>query len=524
MIKSISCSLLFLLTIVSCSTQKNEGFNVFKGNSEYHSETISTQLAKEYNLDQESRMIVVLTQNKNLPQYQEQLEILRDKIDAEEEGLIYVIGNLTELNKSSYAITSAQTKTMLGKDQFQIRIYHNNGKLKKQSQSVLSASQIKNILGEELKVEGEELKDDDFIVHEWGSFNVIQGSDQAIIGGLVDDQSDLPDFVHVWKEKPFKTELQQIMEKPIIYFYTKQERHATVDVSVPKGIITQWWPPVTHYYPYVQNGKIPELKNGSVNWRYLTIKPDYQGKLANVNNHPWWPIARETDSATVISSDNTAEKFLFYRGIGDYQPALKGDFTNGSWSFNAKGNQKFSHVMAINVDDKGQVTINHYNILNLDQKTEPTVVSSPAAAVAILEKALLEKGLYEKEAKGMMKIWKDSFFKTSGSRFMYFMEDEALEQMLPLYINPKPTEQKRVMLVRVELLSKARENEIRTLVNQLSFSDKRYKKATRALMKEGRAGQALMRKFLSKTEDPTIKQRLEHILEQISPLRPSLKQ
>ena len=146
MIKSVCWSLLLLLLAVSCSSEK-ERFNIFKGNSEYSSKTISSQLAKEYNLDRKPKVIVVLTQNETLLQYKKQLDTLMQNVDAEEEGLIYVIGNVDKRSKSSYAITPAQTKTMLATDQFQIRIYDSNGTLKKKSQSVLSAIEIKNVIG-----------------------------------------------------------------------------------------------------------------------------------------------------------------------------------------------------------------------------------------------------------------------------------------------------------------------------------------------------------------------------------------
>lgn len=146
MIKSVWWSLFLLLGAVSCSSQK-ERFTIFKGNSEYSSKTISSQLAKEYNLDRKSKVIVVLTQSDTLLQYKRQLDTLMQNVDAEEEGLIYVIGNVDKRSKSSYAITPAQTKIMLAADQFQIRIYDSNGTLKKKSQSVLSAIEIKNVIG-----------------------------------------------------------------------------------------------------------------------------------------------------------------------------------------------------------------------------------------------------------------------------------------------------------------------------------------------------------------------------------------
>ena len=144
MMKSVGWSLVLLLGLVACSTSQ-EGFTIFKGNSEYHSKTISSELTKEYRLDRRPQIIVLLTQNETLPQYKKQFGILIKQINAEQEGLVYVLGNVNKLNKSSYAIAPAQAKTMLATDAFQIRIYDSNGQLKKQSQTVLSASDIKSI-------------------------------------------------------------------------------------------------------------------------------------------------------------------------------------------------------------------------------------------------------------------------------------------------------------------------------------------------------------------------------------------
>ena len=140
--KSVCWSLLLFLSLVSCSTHQ-QGFTIFKGKSEYNSKTISSELAEEYRLDRKPQMIVLLTQNETLSQYKKQFGILIKEINAEKEGLVYVIGNVNKRNESSYVIAPAQAKAMLATDQFQIRIYDSNGQLKKQSQSVLSASDIK---------------------------------------------------------------------------------------------------------------------------------------------------------------------------------------------------------------------------------------------------------------------------------------------------------------------------------------------------------------------------------------------
>jgi len=375
----------------------------------------------------------------------------------------------------------------------------------------------------------QKLTNNDFIMHEWGSLNVIQGSDQAIIGGLVDDQSDLPEFVHVWEKNPKKVyPAPLIIEKPIIYFYTNQVKRISVKVECPKGIVTQWWPAASDYAPNPsKNGNIAALTGGMVTWNDLFLRPQENidnSFLMNTDNHLWWPVARNTDSAIISNAEGISEKFLFYRGISDYSPSLKANYENDKWSFNSDKDKSFKNVMTIHVSKDKNASIKYYPSLILNDISEPTSIDTPAEAATILQSTLESAGLYTKEAKGMVEIWKDTLFSTPGTRFIYFMKDETLEEMLPLTINPTPTEIKRIMLVRVEMLNKERENIIKDWISQLA--DPSYKvrdTATQALMKQGRAGQALMRKSLSESKDPEVTHRLKPILDKISPIRPEAK-
>src|SRR2546422_9482704 len=68
----------------------------------------------------------------------------------------------------------------------------------------------------------------EFVVHEWGTFTSVQGSDGTVLEGLQHEEEPLPDFVHAraaitndhGKGLTMPAiHVTQKMETPVIYFY-----------------------------------------------------------------------------------------------------------------------------------------------------------------------------------------------------------------------------------------------------------------------------------------------------------------
>src|SRR5205085_12568968 len=88
----------------------------------------------------------------------------------------------------------------------------------------------------------------DLIVHEWGTFLSVQGSDGVTLGGMVDSEEVLPSFVEgrglaSWQ----RSRIYSKMETPVTYFYTDRPRDVQVRIDMPKGILTHWYPNVCQY-------------------------------------------------------------------------------------------------------------------------------------------------------------------------------------------------------------------------------------------------------------------------------------
>jgi hypothetical protein len=69
-----------------------------------------------------------------------------------------------------------------------------------------------------------------------------------------------------------------------------------------------------------------------------------------------------------------------------------------------------------------------------------------------LEAALVSQGLYPKEAHAMVDTWRDSWFE-EGSRLIYLVPRATVDTILPLQIDPAPSEIARVFVGHIELLT-----------------------------------------------------------------------
>jgi hypothetical protein len=92
-----------------------------------------------------------------------------------------------------------------------------------------------------------------FVVHEWGTFTSFSGSDSVKLEFRPLEDVDLPGFVLNRARQtgnfPFlllKRDItaQQRMETPVTYFYSEEPLQARVRVVFPRGLLTEFYPPV----------------------------------------------------------------------------------------------------------------------------------------------------------------------------------------------------------------------------------------------------------------------------------------
>ena len=75
---------------------------------------------------------------------------------------------------------------------------------------------------------------EDLVVHEWGTFLSMQGSDGITLDGMYHEEHALPQFVHTRSKDQLRMRSVDVKgETPVIYFYTRQPR--TVNVTIRRA-------------------------------------------------------------------------------------------------------------------------------------------------------------------------------------------------------------------------------------------------------------------------------------------------
>jgi hypothetical protein len=81
--------------------------------------------------------------------------------------------------------------------------------------------------------------------------------------------------------------------------------------------------------------------------------------------------------------------------------------------------------------------------------------------------ALVETGLYEKEAHAMVKTWHSSWFGEEGTRLLYLVPSRLTDEVLPLHVSPRPDETVRVLVGRMEVLTPERTERLANIVREM---------------------------------------------------------
>ena len=354
-----------------------------------------------------------------------------------------------------------------------------------------------------------------FVAHEWGTFTSVQGADGIQMDWNPLITTELPKFVYD-PRKPTGDARRQVispyagksafrtlqrMETPVIYFYSPNELTVDVTVKFPQGRVTEWFPQARDIGPsFVQPrpvlkeidrlaGKVglsqavnlssidtkKSIADSLIRWSDIRVLPakgarDLAGKLSADTSGSHYYAARATDSdllrvmARGTNGDHAEfEKFLFYRGVGNFTAPLTVTQSGDADSFVLQntGKEPLGNLFLYTV--RGEKAKHLYvellapgasHAVSLRSAQAFAPLSDARADIARrMREALVREGLYEREAAAMVQTWDDSWFAEQGTRVLYTLPRAWTDRILPLTIEPKPRELARVMVGRAELIS-----------------------------------------------------------------------
>jgi len=338
------------------------------------------------------------------------------------------------------------------------------------------------------------------IVHEWGTFTSFQGGDGALVAWMPLRTSRLPKFVYDWQKPgidlrfisaagiPTKFVLMalQRLETPVVYFYSDEARTIDLTVNFPHGTITEWYPradPVVH-------GSIASI----IQWNDIEVRPDAdQGGSVS---HPAtradrYFTARETDS-DYVKTTNETEKFLFYRGLGNFKTPLrvsmKDDF---SVVLANTGAETISQLFVFQLDGKAGNFITVAGLKPGEERTVPVprlqkrwfVPQDLSKHIGeAMSRSLAQSGLYPREATAMVNTWKDSWFAEQGLRVFYLLPRAWTDGALPMTLKPAPKDLVRVMVGRAEIFTPGLEQSVVQQLQSANLGDNGVRTRIRDLL------------------------------------------
>jgi hypothetical protein len=418
------------------------------------------------------------------------------------------------------------------------------------------------------------------VVHEWGTFTSLQGGDGNLIPWKPLQTSRLPKFVYDWTQPGFNRRLNnmqfyrgkgsvmslQRMETPVIYFYAPHEQTVDISVQFPQGMITEWFPQAREIGPSAvppgasitaldsflhQRGILSKFSltsfftghtvtNSIIHWPHVKIlKDNHSGYPTNMlptdSSGSHYFAARETDADLVrcaSESTNKAgadyERFLFYRGVGNFTTPLRVSMpSDNEVTLANTGTEALSNLFILGVKSKAG---NFVYVQQLPPGGEKTITLKPQSDALNpsalsnqisrdLSQVLVKTGLYPREAEAMVNTWRDSWFAEDGVRVLYLLPQTWTERTLPMSMKPAPSQLIRVMVGRAEVLAPGLEQSLALQFQKATNGDTAAADQARAVLKSlGRfAEPAFFRAFAAAKPQPQDQFQLSSLLNDVYP-------
>ena len=325
------------------------------------------------------------------------------------------------------------------------------------------------------------------MVHEWGTFTSVQSPLGTPYQRMYLEDEPLPAFVHRLDGKarftPVKVRvpvrskvpldkfflqdrdalsvykpITQKLETPVLYFYGPPKQGVRATVKFPKGLLSEWYPGATTIEPEA----IEQVQDGGATWEFDLL--DRPAHVIPVMPDDIWAPAREVDALTVKVGEEE-EPFIFYRGVGVFDmPVVTRSDAEGQVEIHNQGDHALPAVFLYrNVDGKktlvelGALPAATRHVYDLRQPSPTDLHQMPQIKKAIAA-ALIDQGLYLKEAQAMLDTWERSYFETPGTRVLYLVPKPWTDDLLPLFISPQPDRIERVLIGRIDVTSPAQED------------------------------------------------------------------
>jgi hypothetical protein len=418
--------------------------------------------------------------------------------------------------------------------------------------ALAAAAATRGIAGDEA---GTKDPSDRFVVHEWGTFTSMQGTDGVVLEGLTREEESLPHFVYSrsevrdcplraqgWKGLEVAPErVTQKMETPVIYFHSAKPRRVRVRVDFVKGLLTQWFPVSDLLGPPEGARAEGPLDVSKVDRSFLQWDVDLQpagtkcpADAPAVAADDPWSFAREVEANWLRTAPRQGpgragpvetERYLFYRGLGNFElPLDAAMWVDDAVVLRNRGDVAIAGALVYEIrGDQGRIT--ETSLLSAGATTKAVLPGGdswgPVADVegklqTWVKDRLTKEGLHDDEARAMVRTWTRSWFRTEGTRVLWFVPRGAVDKILPLSVDPAPDELIRVLVGRTEVIPPAVAAEVEAAVRDRYAEDEAKRTAAEArLARLGRFVEPHVRNVEISTKDDETRKHARRFLAEL---------
>ena len=260
-----------------------------------------------------------------------------------------------------------------------------------------------------------------------------------------------------------------------------------------------------------------------IDWGRITVMPGAEESFLTEAKESHYYPARETDAAPIRVCTNKEahegdqrEKFLFYRGVGTFDLPVAARVEDDKVVVTNTTDESIPKFILFE-NRGGKAGYKIHDLSNGNAEIERPALDQTIDWLARdFVSLLVAEGLYEKEARAMLKTWRDSWFE-EGLRIFYIVPRKMTDGILPITIEPAPKELVRVLVGRMEVITPEMERAIQQQVAKLESASPDIQSIARTIIrKHGRFSEPVLKTILESTTDTKLRSRIEQIIKTAS--------
>jgi hypothetical protein len=217
------------------------------------------------------------------------------------------------------------------------------------------------------------------------------------------------------------------METPVLYFYSEPGLDITAKVGFKGGTISQWFPErssgeANPVGPVVDMAATPY--ESGITWKAKVLPRGTVKDPTHAATTAEWTSPHYTNSNLIEGPQGEIEKFLFYRGLGNFPMSVSLRFDDkGDLVVKNGGDEAIPYLMVYDHTQsdsigfpadvwwQGPMAAGEAKVL-----PKPTPIEYPASMAAMdsLHIAMVKAGLYDDEARALLNTWYNGYFIENG--------------------------------------------------------------------------------------------------------------